>query len=47
LYALKDIQKVDVEPGETRSVTFKLTKKMLEQINVDGESVLLNGDYNI
>ncbi len=47
LYALKAIQHVAIEAGDTKSVSFTITKKQLEQINNEGETVLAKGEYKV
>lgn len=46
-YALKGFQRISLKPGESREVTFEVSRKQLELINNDGESVLEPGDFQI
>ena len=46
-YTLKGFQRVALEPGESKIVTFEVTPKMLEIVNEDGESILESGEFQI
>lgn len=45
--ALKDFKQVVLHPGETRTVTFEVSHKALEQVNMYGETVFPKGNYQL
>jgi len=45
--ALKGFQKVNLQPGETKEVTFGLTPSMLQMLNADMKWVVEPGDFRI
>ncbi|MFC2101974.1 glycoside hydrolase family 3 C-terminal domain-containing protein [Bacteroidota bacterium] len=47
LYDLKGFQRICLNPGETKKVTFNISSDDLLLINEDGESVYLPGNLNI
>ena len=47
LFSLKGIQRVTLEPGQTKAVTFTITPDMLALINEDGEPVLEKGNFTL
>ncbi|MBB4079243.1 beta-glucosidase [Lewinella aquimaris] len=44
---LKGFQKIALEPGEARRVTFNITPEMLEFTRLDGKRGLESGDYEV
>ncbi len=44
---LKGFQKIDLKPGESKIVTFKLDKKAFAFINADNKSVVEPGDFKV
>ncbi len=46
-YSLKDFSRISLEPGETKTIDFKLDKEKFELYNADGETFLPKGDYKI
>jgi beta-glucosidase len=46
-YALKSLKNVELLPGKTEYVVFKIAKQHLEQINNNGQKELPNGNYRI
>lgn len=46
-YSLKGFQRIALKPGESKTVSFKVTPKELQIVNDDGESVLEAGDFQI
>ena len=47
LYALKGVKKLHIKAGEATETTFIINKKMLEQIDEEGQKVLPKGNYDI
>lgn len=47
IYDLKSFKRVQVKSGETKAVTFNLSKQTFHQFNSDGKSVLRKGNYTI
>ena len=47
IYALKDFKNITVGAGETTSLSFTIDKKLLSQIDQNGQSVLPKGEYQI
>ncbi|WP_421918534.1 glycoside hydrolase family 3 C-terminal domain-containing protein [Marinifilum sp.] len=47
IYALRDFENITIGAGETTSVNFTIDKKMLSQIDINGQAVLLKGQYQI
>lgn len=47
LYALKEIKNVELGAGVSKSLDFKITKKHLQQINIDGAQDLPKGNYKV
>jgi beta-glucosidase len=45
--ALKDFQRVHLKPGETQTLSFKITPKMLSLLNTDMKSVVEPGDFRL
>ncbi|MCF7976101.1 MAG: glycoside hydrolase family 3 C-terminal domain-containing protein [Phycisphaerae bacterium] len=46
-YALKGFQRVSLEPGQRKTVTFMITPDMLTLVNQDGQSILEPGRFKI
>lgn len=46
-YALKAIQNITLQPSEEKKITFSIGSDDLKQVNMEGESVLLAGEYKI
>ncbi len=46
-YALKGFQRIHLEPGETKNVTFTISRRELELVNEEGERVLEPGEFRI
>tara|TARA_R110002020_G_scaffold140543_8_gene312147 strand:- start:1679 stop:2629 length:951 start_codon:yes stop_codon:yes gene_type:complete len=46
-FQLKGVQRIKLEPGASKEVSFEITPKMLELINDEGEKVLESGDFKI
>ena len=44
---LRDFTKVELQPGETKSVTFQLPAKSLAFVGADGKWVLEEGDFTL
>jgi beta-glucosidase len=44
---LRGFEKINLKPGETKTVKFNIKKSDLEFIGVDGEPTLESGDFNI
>ena len=44
---LKDFSRITLKPGETRTVTFRLTPDKLEFLNIQMKKVIEPGDYDI
>ena len=44
---LKGFQKIELNPGESKTVSFKITPKMLEFTGVKMEKILEAGDYTV
>jgi beta-glucosidase len=47
LYSLKGFTRVNLKPGESKTVEFTITPEMLMLVNDNGESVLESGEFNI
>ncbi len=47
LFSLKDVEKVNLAPGQTKRIEFTITPEMLELVNEQGEKEILKGDYQI
>jgi len=47
LYSLKSFRRVQLQPGESKQVTFDITPEMEMLINEKGEKVLESGDFKI
>jgi beta-glucosidase len=47
LFSLKGFKRVNLNPGESKTVSFSLTPEVLQTINENGEAVQLPGDYHI
>ena len=45
LFSLKGVQRLHLEPGESKTVLFSVPAEMLESINENGNKVLLPGEY--
>jgi len=46
-YALKNIKRLSLAPGESKKVAFEITEKMLEVIDMDGQPVLPKGEHQV
>jgi beta-glucosidase len=46
-YALKGFQRIHLESGETKTVTFTISRRELEMVNNEGERVLEPGEFRI
>lgn len=46
-YALKSIQKISLQAGERRKVTFEVTEQMLQQIDMEGKATLIEGEHTV
>ena len=44
---LRDFTKVELQPGETKTVTFRLPAKSLAFVGADGKWILEEGDFNL
>ncbi|MBK0383815.1 glycoside hydrolase family 3 C-terminal domain-containing protein [Pedobacter sp. SD-b] len=44
---LKGFQKIDLKPGESRTLTFNLDKRSFAFVNADGKSVVEPGDFEV
>ena len=47
LFSLKGIKKVNLQPGESKSIDFKISTDMLKLINDQGEAILEKGNFTI
>jgi beta-glucosidase len=47
LFSLKGFKRVGLKPGESKTVSFELTPKILQSINDNGQAVQLSGDYRV
>lgn len=47
IYDLKSFKREFVKAGETKTVTFNLTKETFKQFNAEGEKVLRKGEYTV
>ena len=47
LFSLKGFKRVGLKPGESKTVSFELTPKILQSINNDGHAVQLSGTYHV
>ena len=47
MFSLKGINRVNLKPGESKTVKFTITPEMLELINDKGESILEQGEFKI
>lgn len=47
IYDLKSFKRIQIKSGETKTVTFNLSKQTFNQFNIDGKSVLKKGNYTI
>lgn len=47
LFTLRAIEKITLEPGESRKVSFTISPDMLVLINDDGDEIIETGDYII
>ena len=47
LFSLKGFKRVGLKPGESKSISFELTPKILESIDDGGHAVQLSGGYHI
>jgi len=47
LYSLRGMKRVTLEPGASEEITFEITPEMLEQINMEGKSVLEPGVFRV
>ncbi|MBZ4033866.1 glycoside hydrolase family 3 C-terminal domain-containing protein [Flavobacterium sp. 17A] len=46
-YALKSFQRVPLNKGETKKLTFNLTEEDLKQTNLEGEKTWIKGNYKL
>ena len=46
-YSLKGFQRISLNPGETKMVTFEIGDSELEVVNEEGEKVIEKGAYKI
>ena len=44
---LKGIEKIELRPGESKIVTFKITPEMLEFTGLNMKKILESGDYTV
>ncbi len=47
VHHLEGFKRVSLKPGETKTVSFKLTKEQLMQFGMDGKQSLAKGEYTI
>ncbi|MDV7185861.1 glycoside hydrolase family 3 C-terminal domain-containing protein [Lutibacter sp. TH_r2] len=47
IYDLKSFKREFIKAGETKTVTFNLTKETFNQFNTEGEEIIRNGDYTV
>lgn len=46
-YSLKMVERVNLEAGESKTITLEITPETLQQINMDGKAVLEAGDFEL
>lgn len=46
-FDLKYFNRVNLQPGETKSIKIEILPDMMKNINMDGERVLLKGEYSV
>ena len=47
LQALKGFQKVEIEPGDSREITFTITPEMMEMVDNDGQRSIESGQFKV
>ncbi len=47
IYDLKAFKRVQLKPGETKTVSFNLSKETFNQFNQDGKEILRKGNYTV
>ncbi len=47
IYDLKAFKRVQLKPGETKTISFNLSKETFNQFNQEGKEVLRKGDYTV
>jgi beta-glucosidase len=47
LYSLKGFERINLKPGESKTVSFAVTSEMLELINDNGQSIIEPGEFKI
>jgi CARDB. len=46
-YALKEFERLQLTPGETKTVEMTIDPKMMEMVNADGQSLLEAGNFKV
>ncbi len=47
LYSLKGFRRINLKPGESKTVSFTVTSEMLEHIDDNGQSIIESGEFKI
>ena len=46
-FQLNDVERITLEAGESKEVTFKMTPKMFEMVNNEGDRIIEPGDFKV